>query len=168
MVGFLTASQKLVRQLPGRIVGETFDANGERAFVMTLTTREQHIRRERATSNICTNQGLCALRVTIYLALLGANGLRKLAAQNLALAAYAKQRLSASGLRLVHSAPTFNEFVVEVPDLHAKVGRLLSGGLLPGLELETLEPGRRDELLVCTTEAVGRDEIDRLARELVA
>ncbi len=167
-VGFLATRQKLVRQLPGRLVGETLDARGERAFVMTLTTREQHIRRERATSNICTNQGLCALRVTIYLALLGASGLRALAGRNLALAAYARQRLSASGLRLVHSAPTFNEFVVEVPGISARYETIVAHGLLPGVLLEKYEPSRRDQLLVCTTEAVGREEIDRLARELTA
>jgi glycine dehydrogenase subunit 1 len=89
-VGFMAARQKHVRQLPGRLIGETVDTSGERAFVMTLTTREQHIRRERATSNICTNQGLMALRATIYLALLGRRGLRKLAEINLALAGYAR------------------------------------------------------------------------------
>jgi glycine dehydrogenase subunit 1 len=165
-VGFLTVREKLVRQLPGRLIGQTIDTQGRRGFVMTLTTREQHIRRERATSNICTNQGLCALRVTIYLALHGRRGLRKLAETNLALACYAKQRLAAAGLRLVHSAPTFNEFVVEVPGIAERYGAIVESGLLPGVLLEAYDPPRRDQLLVCTTEMNRREEIDRLAREL--
>jgi glycine dehydrogenase subunit 1 len=165
-VGFLSVRQKLVRQLPGRLIGQTVDTQGRRGFVMTLTTREQHIRRERATSNICTNQGLCALRVTIYLALHGRRGLRELAEANLALACYAKQRLTAGGLRLVHSAPTFNEFVVEVPGIADRYGDIVEGGLLPGVLLEAYDPARRDQLLVCTTEMNRREEIDRLARDL--
>ena len=165
-VGFLAARGKLVRQLPGRLIGETVDVQGRRGFVMTLTTREQHIRRERATSNICTNQALCALRVTIYLALLGRRGLRELAEANLALSCYAKQRLKTAGLRLVHSAPTFNEFVVEVPGIAERYSAILERGLLPGVMLEAYDPERRDQLLICTTEMNRREEIDRLVREL--
>jgi glycine dehydrogenase subunit 1 len=167
-VGFMAARQKHVRQLPGRLIGETVDASGERAFVMTLTTREQHIRRERATSNICTNQGLMALRATIYLALLGRRGLRKLAEINLALAGYAREQLERAGLRGLYAAAFFNEFVVEVPKLGRKLDRLLERGLLAGLDLERLDPSRRNQLLVCTTELTRREDIDRLARELAA
>lgn len=167
-IGFLAARQKFVRQLPGRLIGETVDSEGQRAFVMTLTTREQHIRRERATSNICTNQGLCMLRVTIYLALLGRKGLRSLAEINLSLATYAKSKLQQAGLRLPYSAPTFNEFVVEVPDLEARHAALVEQGIVPGLPLGELDPQRRDQLLVCTTEMNTREDIDRLARELTA
>jgi glycine dehydrogenase subunit 1 len=165
-VGFLAARQKLVRQLPGRLIGETVDTDGRRAFVMTLTTREQHIRRERATSNICTNQGLCALRVTIYLSLLGRRGLRRLAETNLALSTYAKGRLATAGFRVVHSAPTFNEFVVEVPGIRERHAAIVERGVLPGLLLESYDPERQDQLLVCTTEMNHREEIDRLVREL--
>jgi glycine dehydrogenase subunit 1 len=167
-VGFMASRDRLVRQLPGRLVGETRDAEQRRAFVMTLTTREQHIRREKATSNICTNQGLCALRVSIYLALLGRAGLRRLAEVNLALAAYAKRQLQAAGLRLPYGAPTFNEFVVEVPQLRTRRDALLEQGVAAGVMLEELEPERRDQLLVCTTEMNTRDQIDRLARGLAS
>ena len=167
-VGFLATRQSYVRQLPGRVVGQTVDSLGQRAFVMTLTTREQHIRRERATSNICTNQGLCMLRATIYLALLGRLGLRRLAEINLSLANYARSKLQQAGLRLPYSAPSFNEFVVRVPDLSTRHGALVEQGMLPGLPLGEMDPARSDELLVCTTEMNTREEIDRLARELVA
>ena len=165
-VGFLAARQSFVRQMPGRLVGETLDSEGSRAFVMTLTTREQHIRREKATSNICTNQGLCALRVTVYLSLLGKTGLRKLAQINLSLAEYAKCKLSEVGVRTVYSAPTFNEFTVHVPRLAQRLETLEGSPLLPGLPLERFAPERRDQLLVCTTEMVSREQIDRLAEAL--
>jgi glycine dehydrogenase subunit 1 len=167
-VGFLAARQSFVRQLPGRLVGETLDSEGARAFVMTLTTREQHIRRERATSNICTNQGLCALRVTIYLSLLGKQGLRKLAQINLSLAEYAKSKLAEVGVRTLYSAPTFNEFVVKVPGLSQRLAALGDAGILPGLPLESFAAERRDQLLVCTTEMTSREQIDRLAEALAS
>jgi glycine dehydrogenase subunit 1 len=167
-VGFLSARQELVRQLPGRLVGETVDARGERGFVMTLTTREQHIRRERATSNICTNQALCALRVTIYLALMGRRGLRELARVNLSLAAYAQQAARDAGLEIPYSAPVFNEFVVKGPGLGARHEALLGQGVIAGLRLDGLDPERTDELLVCTTELANRAAIDRLVQGLAA
>jgi len=165
-VGFMATRSKLVRQLPGRLVGQTTDSEGRRAFVMTLTTREQHIRRERATSNICTNQGLCALRVVIYLALLGKTGLRELARVNLSLAEYAKQKLLAAGYELVYSGPTFNEFSVRVPDLAARTARISTDELHPGLSLARFDASREDQLLVCTTEMNSRAEIDRLVEVL--
>jgi len=122
-LGFLTARTAHLRQLPGRLVGQTVDAEGRRGFVLTLSTREQHIRRERATSNICTNQGLCLMMATVYLALLGRHGLRELAALNLAKAEYAKARVRQTrGLSLPLAGPTFNE--VEPRDHARRTGTL--------------------------------------------
>ncbi len=166
-LGFLAARMKHVRQMPGRLVGETVDARGRRGFVLTLSTREQHIRRERATSNICTNQGLCLTMATVYLSLMGRKGLRELAEQNLAKAEYAKQQLRAAGLELLLGAPTFNEFVVRVSgEPAAALARAREAGLVGGLDLAPFHPELGPALLVCTTELCSRDAIDRLAAAL--
>ena len=116
-LGVFTTRDKFVRQMPGRLVGETVDLEGKRGFVLTLATREQHIRREKATSNICTNEGLCALMATVFLSTLGKEGLRELAMMNLSKAEYAKKVASqVRGCRIAFSSPTFNEFVLEIPE----------------------------------------------------
>jgi len=167
-LGFLATRRKHVRQMPGRLVGETVDTHGKRGFVLTLATREQHIRRERATSNICTNQGLCLLMATIYLALMGPQGLRALARLNLSKAEYARRRVrETSGLELLHDAPTFNEFAVRVPGSGAAaLARALDAGAVGGLDLEPYAPELGPALLVCTTELASREAIDRLVAAL--
>ena len=167
-LGFLAARERLLRQMPGRLCGQTEDAHGRRGFVLTLSTREQHIRREKATSNICTNQGLCLLLATIYLSLLGRVGLRKLARINYAKAEYAKRRARETrGLRLPFSAPTFNEFVVAVPDSGAEaLARAQAAGIVGGLDLAAYEPELGPAVLVCATELASRDAIERLMAAL--
>jgi len=162
-VGFLAARSAHVRQLPGRLAGQTVDADGKRGFVLTLSTREQHIRRERATSNICTNQGLCLLMATIYLALLGRRGLRELAELNLAKAEYAKARVrETKGLSLPFSAPTFNEFVIGLAEpAERALARARSAGVVAGLDLAPFAPALGPAVLFCATELASRASIDR-------
>jgi glycine dehydrogenase subunit 1 len=166
-LGFLATRERHVRQMPGRLCGQTVDSRGNRGFVLTLSTREQHIRREKATSNICTNQGLCLLIATVYLSLLGRVGLAKLARLNFAKAEYMKQQIRQTpGLALPLAAPTFNEFVVSVPDAPAALAHALDAGILGGLDLAPYAPELGSALLVCVTELATRDAIDRLVAVL--
>lgn len=168
-VGLFATRDKFVRQMPGRLAGVAYDKNGNRGFVLTLSTREQHIRREKATSNICTNQGLIALAATIYMETLGKKGLQEVAVQNAQKAAYAKQKLAeVEGYSIPFSAPTFNEFVVRGPRAAASILEKLriEDGIIGGLALSKYYDGRDNDLLVCVTETIPKDRIDALATAL--
>jgi glycine dehydrogenase subunit 1 len=167
------SDRKYLQQVPGRLVGETVDKHGRRGYVLTLATREQHIRRERATSNICTNSGLCATAVTIKMCMLGKGGFVEAARACLAKAEYLKAAIAAlPGYRAPHAAPTFNEFVVEVRggDADRLVTRLAGSapGIIAGLDLGRIDPARRDQLLVAVTERHTRADLDRLVAALSA
>jgi glycine dehydrogenase subunit 1 len=167
-VGAIATHEKYVRQMPGRLAGQTTDSAGRRGFVLTLATREQHIRREKATSNICTNQALCALAATIHLCLLGKEGLRELALQNLAKARFAAEQLKRiPGVRLPFSGPTFNEFVIELPRSVKLVNaELLKEKIIGPLPLGSFYPELTKRGLLCVTETTPRAEIERLAASL--
>jgi glycine dehydrogenase subunit 1 len=161
-LGLLACTDALVRQIPGRLVGMTTDVDGKRAFVMTLRAREQDIRRDKAASNICTNQALLALAASVYLATIGPHGLRDVAAQGAARAARLETALAAVGAPRIHSGPYLNEFAVRVPDARAVHRRLIDRGVLAGLVLADVlpdEPSLADGLLVCATEITTDDEI---------
>jgi glycine dehydrogenase subunit 1 len=164
-VGVIASREKYVRQMPGRLAGQTTDLEGRRGFVLTLATREQHIRREKATSNICTNQALCALAATVHLSLLGKEGIREMAEQNLAKAQYAlEELLKVPGVRRCFSAPFFNEFVVELPRSVKMVNaELLKSKIIGPYPLGAAYPELTKHALVCVTETVSREEIERLA-----
>jgi len=165
-VGFMACKKEFIRQFPGRIAGETKDVDGQRGFVLTLSTREQFIRREKATSNICTNQAWCALLATIFLETLGREGIRELAYQNIQKTHYALEKLSRiKGVKRKFGGAVFNEFVLEFAAGWTKVeDHLRRNGVLGGLNLEPFFPELKDCALLCVTEVHKKDDIDMLAR----
>ena len=167
-VGLFATRERHVRSMPGRIVGETVDTRGRRGYVLTLATREQHIRRERATSNICTNQALCALAVTAYLSLLGRGGLRSLAEANYQAAHAAVARLEAAGVPARFTGPFFNEFVVEAPEAAARWEALARDGVVAGFPLGRWYPELDGTLLLCVTETHAAEQVARLVDTLAS
>jgi glycine dehydrogenase subunit 1 len=163
--GVIATKEKFVRQMPGRLAGETTDREGRRGFVLTLATREQHIRREKATSNICTNQALFALAATIHLCLLGKQGIREMAAQNLSKARFAAAALGKiPGVKRTFSAPCFNEFTMEFPRSVKMINKdLLREKIIGPLPLGMFYPELTRHGLVCVTEQTPRTEIERFA-----
>jgi glycine dehydrogenase subunit 1 len=168
-VGLFACKEKYVRNMPGRLAGVAYDKNGNRGFVLTLATREQHIRREKATSNICTNQGLIALAATIYMETMGRKGLQEVAVQNAQKTAYAARAISEiEGFSLAFSAPRFNEFVVRAPRPAEEILSKLSSekGIIGGLALSRYYADNPNDFLVCVTETNSREQINNLIQAL--
>ena len=166
--GVMATRDKFVRQMPGRLVGETTDRNGKRGFVLTLSTREQHIRREKATSNICTNQALVALMCNIFMTIYGREGMKELAQHNLAKAHYAAEQFKKSGAKLVFDgAPFFNEFVIQTSgDPHIINDKLLEQKIVGGFPLKKFYPELGNASLWCCTETTTKASIDAAAKEV--
>jgi glycine dehydrogenase subunit 1 len=159
--GFIAAKMENIRGMPGRIVGQTVDADGKRGFVLTLQAREQHIRREKASSNICTNQALMALRATIYLETLGPGGLRRVAELSVRRTHELAEKLARiEGVAVAYKTPYFHEVVIELPHPTQTLERLLEKGFLGGLCLQPYYRDLRDHVLMCCTERNTTGDID--------
>lgn len=168
-LGVFATRNKFVRNMPGRLAGQTVDKDGRRGFVLTLSTREQHIRRERATSNICSNQGLCATNAILYLAAVGGSGIRQLARLNRDKAEYLKGALVDAGVKMPFSAPTFNEFVAEFPEgFSATWKKLLDRKIVAGLPLAPYYEDLANHYLLCATETCSREDMDLLVKEVTS
>jgi glycine dehydrogenase subunit 1 len=167
--GYFATTKKLMRKVPGRLVGQTTDEHGQRGFVLTLQAREQHIRREKATSNICSNQALNALAASVAMTAIGKKGVKEMAYQNVQKAAYLKQQLKANGVEIVFEQPTFNEFVVKVNKPVAEVNELLfSKGFIGGYDLGLDSEALEGQMLITVTEVRTKAELDSFAKELGA
>lgn len=165
--GYFATTEKLMRKIPGRLVGQTTDENGIRGFVLTLQAREQHIRRDKATSNICSNQALNALASAVAMSSIGKHGLRKMAELNMQKARYAKQKFMEAGLDVVANGPFFNEFVVKLPgSVQETNDKLLEKGMIGGYDLSFAYPELEGHMLVAVTEIRTKEEIDAFVKEL--
>ncbi|MFP3508421.1 aminomethyl-transferring glycine dehydrogenase subunit GcvPA [Peribacillus sp. SIMBA_075] len=165
--GYFAVTNKLVRKVPGRLVGQTVDENGKRGFVLTLQAREQHIRRDKATSNICSNQALNALAASVAMTALGKKGVKEMAVQNIQKAHYAKKAIKAKGIEVMFDGPSFNEFVIKLPASFSEINKnLFEKGMIGGFDLGTVYPELKDHMLVAVTELRTKEEIDALAQEL--
>ncbi|MGN1400700.1 MAG: aminomethyl-transferring glycine dehydrogenase subunit GcvPA [Bacillus sp. (in: firmicutes)] len=165
--GYFAVTNKLMRKVPGRLVGQTVDEDGQRGFVLTLQAREQHIRRDKATSNICSNQALNALAASVAMTALGKEGVPQMAIQNMQKAHYAKQAMKKHGMEVVFEGPSFNEFVVKLPAPYEECNsRLLQAGIIGGYHLGNAYPELIDHMLIAVTELRTKEEIDILVREL--
>ncbi|MCP4719180.1 MAG: aminotransferase class V-fold PLP-dependent enzyme, partial [Desulfobacteraceae bacterium] len=167
-LGLLAGSKKLMRTLPGRLIGRTKDANGDDGYVLTLATREQHIKREKASSNICSNNGLNAMTAAMYLATVGKIGIREIAQQNHDKAVYLKNALGNAGFESVFDSPFFNEFILKAPKgfKEKRAGLIQNRCIFAGLDLEPYYPELKDHYLFCATEKVSKKDIDQLAKEV--
>lgn len=165
-LGIIAAKDKYKRNIPGRLVGGTVDAEGERGFILTLQTREQHIRREKASSNICSNEALCALAATVHLAALGKEGVKELAELNIQKSHYLADKLKEAGFELMFGKPFYNEFVVKFDDAKKINEKLLENNLIGGLELEKFYPEMKNCLLFCVTEVIKKEDMDKLVEIL--